>query len=202
MRRLSLISLLCIFALILPVSAQDGNQFCVRSYEDRNANQMRDASEPLLTSGIGADLMEENGIVIGSALLSESPSAAQGIICFVGLAPAQYTIQVTSAEYVATTPGTMTVAFVGDELPAVLEFGAQSITAALDTPLNTLEDENPQWPRVLMAAAGAIVALFVMQLLGIVVYLLFFRSKAVPVTSTQTVDAVKSDTAQFKRPDA
>src|SRR5690606_15345659 len=120
-------------------------QFCVRSYEDRNANQTRDQGEPLLVAGIGADLLDESGIVVASALLADSPTAAQGIICFQFLPPGQYTIQVTSAEYRATTPETMTVTLVGGELPAVLEFGAQSVSAMIETQPDDGVDSGPDW---------------------------------------------------------
>jgi hypothetical protein len=183
-------------AISLPSAAQGGDgQFCVRSFEDRNANQTRDQGEVLLTSGVGADLIDETGVVVASALLADSPTAAQGIICFQFLPPGQYTIQVTSAEYQATTPATMTVTLVGGELPAVLEFGAQSVAALVATGPETLPATGPDWQRIGTAAIGAIVAVLVMQVLGLLIYALVLRGR-----NKEVVADVKPDTGQFKRP--
>lgn len=182
-------------AISLPAAAQAGDgQFCVRSFEDRNANQTRDQGEILLTSGIGADLIDESGIVVASALLADSPTAAQGIICFQFLPPGQYTIQVTSAEYQATTPATMTVTLVGGELPAVLEFGAQSVAAIVASGPETQPEAEPDVQRIATAAIGAVAAVLVMQVLGLLIYALFFRGR------NKEVADVKPDTGQFKRP--
>lgn len=193
MGRISLIMLL-IAMLAVSASAQDDGQFCVRSYDDRNANQTRDVGEPLLTSGVGADLMDETGIVVASALLADSPTAAQGVICFQFLPAGQYTIQVTSAEYQATTPETMTVTLVGGELPSVLEFGAQSVSAVVVAPAAPEPDPQAAGERVLVAGVGALVALVVMQLIGLIIYLVRFRRRQPVVVET------KADTGQFKRP--
>lgn len=188
--------IIAVIAFTLPVAAQGGDgQFCVRSFDDQNANQTRDQGEVLLTSGVGADLIDETGIVVASALLADSPTAAQGIICFQFLPPGQYTIQVTSAEYQATTPGTMTVTLVGGELPAVLEFGAQSVAALVPgvPEMQPVEDDVVQ--RLIAAAVGAVVAVLVMQVLGLLIYALAFRGR-----SKEVVVDVKPDTGQFKRP--
>lgn len=189
--------IIAVTAFTLPTAAQGGDgQFCVRSFEDQNANQTRDQGEVLLTSGVGADLIDETGVVVASALLADSPTAAQGVICFQFLPPGQYTIQVTSAEYQATTPDTMTVTLVGGELPAVLEFGAQSVAALVATGPETLPETGPDWQRIGTAAIGAIVALLVMQVLGLLIYALVFRGRNKEVV----VAEVKPDTGQFKRP--
>lgn len=192
---LALALLLCLSLTGAAVAQNDG-QFCVRSFDDRNGNQTRDQGEPLLNSGIGADLIDESGIVIASALLANSPTAAQGVICFQFLPPGQYTIVVTSAEYRATTPDTMTVTLVGGELPAVLEFGAQSVSTLVE--LQTTEPEvehTPEWPRIITASVGAVIALLVMQILGFIIYAIRFRRRAAPQPA-----ALKTDTGQFKRP--
>ena len=184
-------------AILLPAAAQGGDgQFCVRSFEDQNANQKRDQGEVLLTSGVGADLIDESGVVVASALLADSPTAAQGVICFQFLPPGQYTIQVTSAEYQATTPDTMTVTLVGGELPAVLEFGAQSVAAVVASVTESIPATGPDWQRIGRAAIGAIVALLVMQVLGLLIYALVFRGRSKAVV----VEDVKPDTGHFKRP--
>lgn len=188
--------ILAVSAFALPGTAQGGDgQFCVRSFDDRNANQTRDQGELLLTSGIGADLIDESGVVVASALLADSPTAAQGVICFQFLPPGQYTIQVTSAEYQATTPDTMTVTLIGGELPAVLEFGAQSVAALVASGPEMLPETGPDWQRIITASVGAIVALLVMQILGLLIYTLAFRGH-----KKQVVVDSKADTGQFKRP--
>ena len=196
MKRLIAFIIAVMASFTLSAAAQGGDgQFCVRSFEDQNANQTRDQGEVLLTSGVGADLIDETGVVVASALLADSPTAAQGVICFQFLPPGQYTIQVTSAEYQATTPDTMTVTLVGGELPAVLEFGAQSVAALIPSGPEAQPVEADPAQRVIAAAIGAVVAVLVMQVLGLLIYALVFRGR-----NKEVVVDVKPDTGQFKRP--
>jgi hypothetical protein len=164
--------------------AQSGGDFCVRAFEDLNGNGVRDtadstAFEPLLRTGIGADLLNEGGVVVGSALLADSPTADQGVICFQFLPDGQYTIQITSADYRATTPDTMTAAIRAGELPAVMELGVQSLVAAPAVVVDAPSEANPnaQLERVLVAAAVALGAAVVMQLLGLILYAVRFGRK-------------------------
>lgn len=183
------------------VLAQTGGDFCVRAFEDRNANTVRDtddgeAFEPLLRSGIGADLLDETGVIVASALLADSPTAEQGVICFQFLPEGQYTIQITSAEYQATTPDTMTAIIRPGELPAVMELGVQTLVRPQETPLIAPVDENAaQIERILVAAAAAVVVALVMQVLGLIIYLIRFGRKPKPTPKTDT-----GVTATFKRP--
>jgi hypothetical protein len=163
--------------------AQSGGDFCVRAFEDLNGNGVRDtadstAFEPLLRAGIGADLLNEGGVVVGSALLADSPTADQGVICFQFLPDGQYTIQITSADYRATTPDTMTAAIRTGELPAVMELGVQSLLVAPSVvPDAPAVNPNAQLERVLVAAAVALGVAVVMQLLGLVLYAVRFGRK-------------------------
>jgi hypothetical protein len=70
----------------------------VRAFEDTNANGKLDAGEALLTRGINVNLLDAQNVTIASALLDQSPTAAQGVVCFQFLAAGQYTINI-SAEY-------------------------------------------------------------------------------------------------------
>ncbi len=177
----ALIVLLLVSVAVLAQDAapngQDDAQFCVRAYEDRNANGQRDSGELTLQGGISAELAHASGVVIASALLMESPTAAQGVICFQNLAPGQYTITVASAAYRATTPATLTATLANGALPTVLEFGAQALAAAATV------EEVAELPlelgveRVLVSLLGTIAAVFVMLLLGIFVFLLFVRPR-------------------------
>lgn len=166
-----------LLATALPTQAQNDGQFCVRAFDDRNGNGVRDG-EPVLTSGVAANLLEANDIVIASALLDESPTASQGIICFQGLAPAQYTIIVASADYRATTPDTLTVVLRPGDLPAVLEFGAQRIDASLPVvDADAAVDTEAVLERLLISVLGALVATLFMLVLGLLIYLLFLRRR-------------------------
>lgn len=195
--------LICLLLTLTGVvyAQQAGGDFCVRAYEDRNANTMRDtgegeAFEPLLRAGIGADLLDETGVIVASALLADSPTADQGVICFQFLPEGQYTIQITSAEYRPTTPDTMTAIIRAGELPAVMELGVQSLVTQMVTPVDTpVDDTTPQLERLLFAAAGAVVAALVMQVLGLIIYLIRFGRKPKPTPKTDT-----GVTATFKRP--
>lgn len=193
MLRSALFCALTALWLAFPAAAQNGtNQFCVRAFEDHNANQVRDAGEPFLATGIGADLMNADGVIIASLLLGESSTAAQGIACFERLDAGVYTIRVTSAEYTATTPDSMTASLVTGELPAVLEFGAQSINAVVpEAPPET--NTAPDWSRLAAAALGAFVALVIMQLFGAIIYFFRFRRRKAP-------PPVEFDTSKFRRP--
>jgi hypothetical protein len=175
--------------------------FCVRAFEDRNANGTLDAGEPLLTRGVSVNLLDAQNITIASSLLDQSPTAAQGVVCFQGLTPGQYTMSITSADYSATTPTTMTTAISANDLPVVMEFGGQrpipqpttaapNVSAALDR--DTIA-------RIAVSALGALVAVAGMAFLGVIVYALAFRPRRpVPVgpdprysTGSGTMPAVR-----------
>lgn len=173
-----MILLLILLTLSISVSAQATGQFCVRSFDDRNGNGMRDAGEITLQDGIVAELSDATGVVIASALLNDSPTASQGIICFESLEAGQYSIVVTSADYIATTPTTLTVSIQEGDLPSVMEFGAQGLN--LQPQVDTVADVNnpeQQLEQVLIATLGALVAAIVMLILGILIYLIFFRGR-------------------------
>ena len=78
MQRLSFLMLIAVLLTATGVSAQTGGQFCVRSFEDRNGNSTLDPGEPLLTSGISANLLNAESVIVASALLADSPTAAPG----------------------------------------------------------------------------------------------------------------------------
>lgn len=188
-----------LFAASLPSSfvfAQAGDgQFCVRAYEDRNANGQRDG-EPFLNGGLSANLLDSNDIIIASAILDDSPTANQGIICFEGLTPAQYTVIVASADYAATTPDTLTANVQSGDIPAVLEFGAQrvntSVTVVDAAALDELTREQAL-ERVLMAVLGGLVAALVMLVLGLLVFLIAFRGRRRAAVADQ-------DDTYYRRP--
>lgn len=198
LRRLAIILVLTVMgaAWALPAAAQeDDGQFCMRAFEDRNGNGQRDPGEPLITRGVGAELLDSQGAIIASALLDNSPTGAQGVICFQNLAPGQYTMNVTSAEFAATTGDNMTVTITGSGLPTVFEFGGQrpdDDTSTAPAATNTAIDRDEAIMRVVVSVLGGGAAVILMALLGLLIYALFFRQKPQPTV-------LATDTGQFKR---
>src|SRR5689334_19822978 len=120
MRRMAWIIIAVLLLIGSSVHAQtqaSGGQFCVRAFEDTNANGKLDAGEALLTHGINVNLLNAQNVTIASALLDQSPTAAQGVVCFQFLAAGQYTINISSAEYKATTPASITTTIADGGLP-------------------------------------------------------------------------------------
>jgi hypothetical protein len=180
-RRIAFILGLVITMTGTAAARQTGGQLCVRSFEDRNANGKLDAGEPLLTRGISVNLLDAGGITVASALLDESPTAAQGVVCFQFLAAGQYSVVVTSADITATTPSTVTTTIADGSLPTVVEFGGQR--AAVPTPSGgtssapALVDQSAELGRIVVAALGALVVVGAMVFLGFIVYTLAFRGR-------------------------
>ncbi len=177
---------LLLFALLLPllasgaVSAQADGQFCVQAFEDRNGSGSRDAGEPFLQRSVSANLIDANGIIIASALLDNAPNETRvnGVICFQFLAPGQYAMEVTSAEFRATTPTTLTVTLNAGDIPAVLDFGAQSRTTGLNVGTTSVQpDREAAIMRLAVSAAGAAAAAVGMALFGVLLYFIGFRRR-------------------------
>jgi hypothetical protein len=181
---LSLILLTC--GLVL---AQTGGQVCVRAFEDRNANGQQDNNEPYITRGISATLASGEGIIVGTALIEDSPNAANGMLCFQRLAAGQYSIRLVSADYSATTPSEFVTAVTETGIPPVLDFGGQMIASApvVDPQAQALARQELQAYRLLSAGIGGAIAIAVVGLLGIFVYLIFMRRRApvVPVVQAR-----------------
>ncbi len=173
------IAALILLSLSPAAMAQTGGQFCVRAFEDRNSNGIRDTGEPLLNSGVSADLLNAEQIVIASALLSDSPTAVQGIICFQMLAEGQYSLVVTAAEFTPTTPNTLTASISDGTLPTVMEFGARRLDmapAAAEPAASPLSDRD-MLARMVLSGLGALVAMAGMVVLGVLIYLVIMRPR-------------------------
>lgn len=173
--------LLMLFVLVYDtVGAQSGGQFCVRAFDDRNGNGLFDGGEPLLSRGLSLNLMDAQNVTVASALLDQSPTAAQGVVCFQRLSPGQYTITVTSAEFKATTPAAFTTT-INDTSVEVVQYGAQSITASAAQPpaasaaTGTLD--RTQLARIVLSALGALVVIAGMVMLGFIVYYFVIRNR-------------------------
>jgi hypothetical protein len=190
MRRVILIALLwmSVFAV---VHAQSDGQLCVRAFEDRNANGVVDEGEPLLAGGISVNLLDAQNITIASALLDQSPTAAEGVVCFQNLPAGQYSLGITATELKATTPGTITTTISASSIPTVVEFGAQRPAVPTPTPATGLNLLNRnQIVRVAVSALGMLVVIAGMAFLGAIVYLLAFRPSPAPVDPRRTTGSL------------
>lgn len=180
-RWLTIILLLLVTGTILAsgLSAQENNgQFCVRAYEDLNGNSQRDAGEDLLAHSVGVEIYDVTGVVVNSAILDTSPTNAQGLICFQNLAAGQYTVKVTSAEYLATGLNNMTAMIGTSTLPAVFEYGGRRATVAVpDESASTsdTDEARDELVRLAIAAGGGLFTMMIVAFIGFVIYLLVLR---------------------------
>lgn len=174
------------------VTAQTGGQFCVRAFEDRNANGLKDDGEPLLTRGVSANLQNADGVVIASALLDDSPTAAQGVMCFQFLEAQEYTLSLTSADYTPTTAASFTEFINVGAIPMLVEYGAQRADFAVvpvdatEQPAAEVDFLEEALPRIVLSGLGALLVMAGMVVLGGFIYLVAFhrRGQAQPVEST------------------
>jgi hypothetical protein len=177
-------ALALLLTLAAPALAQTGAQFCVRAYEDRNGNQLLDPGEPFLTRDVAAALVDAGGVVIASALMDDSPTAAQGVICFQFLPPGQYSMQITSAVYTPTTPDTVTASIGTGTLPTVVEYGARRADELTAAPAPTatggfaLPDSGVV--RAGLSLLGALGVMVLMGIVGLFIYLVMGRTRPAP----------------------
>jgi len=177
--------LICILILAFAIGGtaaaqQTGGQLCVRSFEDRNGNGKLDAGEPLLTRGVSVNLLDVGGITVASALLDDSPTAAQGVVCFQFLTAGQYSVVVTSADFNATTPATVTTTIADGAVPTVVEFGGQRPGAPTAAPAGSgaaAQTSEDELVRLVISIVGTIIVVAGMVFLGIIVYALAFRGR-------------------------
>lgn len=193
----SLIILLAVSLAAGGLLAQDDGQFCVRAYEDRNGNNQRDAGEALLQHGISVTLHDASGVIIQSALLETSPTVAQGLVCFQGLAAGQYLVTVSSAELLPTGLDNMTATILPGALPTIFEYGGHRIIAAPDTAVPVEEDNTEALKRLVVAAGGGVLTMVIVAFLGIVIYLLILRK---PARRTHAGPAHTDPYERYQRP--
>jgi hypothetical protein len=182
------------FGLALPAQAQTGGQFCVRAFEDRNENGLRDPNEPLLTRDVVVNLLDGDGVTVASGVLENSPTAAQGILCFQRLPAGQYSAVVTSADFTPTTPTTFSAAVSESGQPVVVEFGGQRIDAAPIAPPPAADDSSDLLLRVGLALGSALCVTLGMVLLGVLIYVAALRrppTRPAGMTTTGLMRAVE-----------
>ncbi len=185
-----------------------GGQICIRAFEDRNGNAQQDPGEPLITRGISASLLSVNGVIIDSRLMEDSPNAAQGTLCFQRLAAAQYTVRVTSASYAPTTQAEYVTAITETGEPVVFSYGAQVIQAAAPAVTGDAgnrfelspEQQRSLLGRLLLSGLGAVVTMAVMGVIGVIIYVAFYRNSgdsggsAAPMSRRSPAQAAPSQT--------
>ncbi|HEX2905653.1 MAG TPA: SdrD B-like domain-containing protein [Phototrophicaceae bacterium] len=199
-RRIITFALLFLVGLSNLAAAQSGGQLCVRSFEDRNGNGRVDGGEPLLTRGVGVNLLDTTGVTIASSLLDTSPTAAQGVVCFQFLPAGQYSVVITSADYTATTPDTITTSITDGGPPTVVEFGAKSVI--IPTPAVTPAAEGVNQTALIFALIGGVVVVVLMAFLGLIVYWFAFgRRRAAQMDYRRTTGSIPTvrDTTELQR---
>jgi uncharacterized protein (DUF2141 family) len=211
MRRLGFaLILLLAFGMAGNVLAQGSGQLCVRAFDDRDGNGKLDPGEPLLTRGVSVNLLNPQGVTIASAVLDNSPTAAQGVVCFQGLTAGQYSVQVSSADYTATTSDLVTTTIADGGVPTVVEFGGRSAAASAPAASEApVESQRDLIVRIIVSSLGTLLVVSGMLVLGFIVYWAMFRNRRPvpagaldPRRTTGTMSAVRTrDTAEFQRPD-
>lgn len=198
---------------IAAAAAQTGGQFCLRAFEDRNGNGVFESGEPFLTRGVSANLLNAEGVIVASALMDDSPNAAQGVICFQFLTEGQYSMVISSPEHTATSLDTVSAAISTGTLPTVVEYGAQRLVVEPDPTAapsleQILQEQRDLLQRLVLSGLGSLLAMAGMIVVGVFIYLLAFRGRHAPQTTpaalqtptTGSMPAVKiSDTGELKK---
>lgn len=173
-RKLLFTVLLTLLMASLVTAQSSSGQLCIRAFEDRNGNAVQDANEPPIVRGLSATLADATGLIVATNLMESSSSASSGTLCFQRLAEGQYTIRVSSADYIATTPGDFTAAVSEGGIPQVLSFGGQYIPVELPDTGDTVSQESRLQEAIVKAVAGLIGALLVMGAMAVVGAIIYF----------------------------
>ncbi len=159
--------------------AQDTGQVCVQSYEDRDADGIRDADEMSVTQGIGAGLSDAAGVTIASRLLEDSPFAARGLICFEQLLAGDYQITMTSAEYAGAAATTFAASVNPGDPPALIEYGVRPLQGAASGPAASGISLDAEAAEALaIALIGSMIVGAAMSVIGLLVFLALFRRRS------------------------
>lgn len=183
-RRVALALALVLLARALPAGAQGAGPLWVRFFEDQNSNGVLDEGEPVLTSGVAIALLNSAGVTIGTALLQDAPTAAQGVIGFQDLQPGEYTLEITSAQYRPTTETRFTRAIEAAAGPVIVEYGARLIPPEPSASrvrglfgLPIYLGERDQVARLALALSLALTVAALMSALGLTVFVLILRRR-------------------------
>lgn len=173
-RKLLFTVLLTLLMASLVTAQSSSGQLCIRAFEDRNGNAVQDANEPPIVRGLSATLADATSLIVATNLMESSSSASSGTLCFQQLAEGQYTIRVSSADYIATTPGDFTAAVSEGGIPQVLSFGGQYIPVELPDTGETVSQQARLQEAIVKAVAGLIGALLVMGAMAVVGAIIYF----------------------------
>ncbi len=173
------LALICAALCCLTSLAQDTGQICVRAYVDQNEDGQRAGSEIPIVRGIAASLLDDRDLTIASQFLEDSPYAADGLLCFDQLLAGEYSVIISSSEYIATTATSAEASVRPGTAPARIDFGAKPL-AVLAGPsaiadLVALDADGIQ--TLLLAAGAAALAIIVMSLLGCLLVALILRRR-------------------------
>ncbi|MCY3831906.1 MAG: hypothetical protein OXG85_02745 [Chloroflexi bacterium] len=170
--------LLCLLILMTAAaSAQETGQICVLTFDDRDGNGSRDADERSITHGIGASLLNADGVTIAAALLDDSPFAANGLMCFDQLRAGEYRLRVTSAEFIGTAASTFAASVNPGDAPARIEFGVRPLLADDGSSAGALALDAAAVAALANAILVGALVFVVMSVIGLLIYILVFRRR-------------------------
>lgn len=161
------------------LTAQETGQICVLSFDDQDESGVLDANEPPITQGVGISLLNERGVTIESQLLEDSPQAARGLVCFVGLPAGDYRVLLTSADHIAITSSSFQAAVVPGSVPVRFDFGVKPLTSENATAAASLSQTewNLAGQGILLGAAAAVIVSGIMVIIGLLIYFAAFRPR-------------------------
>lgn len=185
-----LLGLLLALTGALSQAQASSGQVCVRAFQDRNANAQLDGGEPVITRGLSAAL-KVDGIIVDTLLMDDSPTRAQGILCFQRLEPGQYSVTIRSADYTSTTDSEFVTAVSATGLPQTFDYGGQIVTvtapvaeASPDDLSLTPEEQRRLIARLTVAGIGAALVIGLMAVIGAVIYFFLARGNRQPQYAT------------------
>ena len=139
------------------MQAQDSGQVCARIYADHDENGRRGSGEPLISESLSVELLDAQGATVAAGLLAESPLAAEGILCFEGLANGDYNLRLTSAAFVGTGAPVVSAKVEVGSPPPLLDMGARPLFEADESDSADFALDR-QTALDLLMAAGALMA--------------------------------------------
>ena len=172
-----ILSLPLLFTLSL--RAQDTGQICALAYADSNGDGARAANEPAVSHGVGASLLDSASVTIAAKLLEDSPYAADGLLCFDNLEAGEYLVLLTSAEFAATSDASFEAAVVPGAAPYRFDYGVSGLhSVAPAGGLATVESVDEKAViGLVFALIGSLLVVFIMLLVGALLYLFYFRRR-------------------------
>lgn len=165
-------------------AAQGSPLLWVRFYEDTNANAVLDTGEPLITRGVAVQLLNQDGVVVATALLDDVPTASQGLIGFQDIAPGDYMVLITSADYDPTGASEFERTIIAGGVPLLVEYGAKPVIVENAAParrglfgLPIYLGDPEQVARVAVSLLIGLLVAMVMTALGILIYVFVLRRR-------------------------